>query len=92
MLPAVLRLLVCASTLYYVRVLARNVEGSSGWSPTASFTTRSVSPTPVSNVPVSGSSATQSVVVTVVDVVEAPSNVTSVVGLSQDFGNLSSAG
>ena len=30
-----------ASTLYYVRVLARNVEGSSGWSPTASFTTGS---------------------------------------------------
>ena len=32
-----------ASTLYYVRVLARNVEGSSGWSPTASFTTGSTS-------------------------------------------------
>ena len=30
-----------ASTLYYVRVLARNAEGDSGWSETASFTTGS---------------------------------------------------
>ena len=37
-------------------------------------------------------SAIQSVTVTVVDVVEAPSDVTSVVVLSQDFGNLSSVG
>ena len=40
-----------ASTLYYVRVLARNAEGSSGWSPTASFTTGSVSSPPVTNNP-----------------------------------------
>ena len=31
-----------ASTLYYVRVLARNAEGNSSWSETASFTTGSV--------------------------------------------------
>ena len=31
-----------ASTLYYVRVLARNAEGDSSWSETASFTTVSV--------------------------------------------------
>ena len=30
-----------ASTLYYVRVLARNAEGDSSWSETASFTTGS---------------------------------------------------
>ena len=40
-----------ASTLYFVRVLARNVEGSSGWSPTASFTTGSTSPPPETNNP-----------------------------------------
>ena len=43
-----------ASTLYYVRVLARNAEGSSGWSPTASFTTGSP---PVNNPPVFSSSS-----------------------------------
>ena len=47
-----------ASTLYYVRVLARNVEGSSGWSPTASFTTGSP---PVNNPPVFSSSSSFSV-------------------------------
>ena len=31
-----------ASTLYYVRVLARNAEGNSSWSETSSFTTGSV--------------------------------------------------
>ena len=40
-----------ASTLYYVRVLARNAEGSSSWSPTASFTTGSTSPPLVTNDP-----------------------------------------
>ena len=45
------------STLYYVRVLARNAEGSSGWSPTASFTTGSVVNTP----PVFSSSSSFSV-------------------------------
>ena len=38
-----------ASTLYFVRVRAVNVEGSSGWSPTASFTTRSTSPPLLTN-------------------------------------------
>ena len=50
------------STLYFVRVRAVNVEGSSGWSPTASFTTSSVSPTPVTNnVPVFSSGSSFSV-------------------------------
>ena len=46
-----------ASTLYYVRVLARNAEGSSGWSPTASFTTGST----VNNPPVFSSGSSFSV-------------------------------
>ena len=46
-----------ASTLYYVRVLARNAEGSSGWSPTASLTTRS----PPNSPPVFSSSSSFSV-------------------------------
>ena len=162
-----------AGTLYYVRVLARNAEGDSGWSEPASFTTgsavtnsdpvfsssssfsvnenvRGVGTVVASDVDgedsvtgyrisggvdsarfsittagvltfnsapdfespadsggnnvydivvtaTSGTSgrvrtATQSVTVTVTDVDEAPSNVTSMVALSQDFGNLSSAG
>ena len=162
-----------AGTLYYVRVLARNAEGNSSWSETASFTTVSVvvnsdpvftsgssflvnenvlsvgvvvasdsdGQDGVSGYSVSGGvdrslfsvtnggvltfvsapdyespadsggnnvydlvvtvtsgtgsrvrTATQSVTVTVVDVGEVPSNVTSVVALSQDFGNLSSVG
>ena len=162
-----------ASTLYYVRVLARNAEGDSSWSETSSFTTgsavtnsdpvftssssfsvnenvRRVGVVVASDVDgedsvtgyrisggvdsarfsittagvltfnsapdfespadsggnnvydivvtaTSGTSgrvrtATQSVTVTVTDVDEAPSNVTSMVALSQDFGNLSSAG
>ena len=40
-----------ASTLYYVRVLARNAEGASGWSEVSNFTTRSASPPPVTNGP-----------------------------------------
>ena len=48
-----------ASTLYYVRVLARNVEGSSGWSPTASFTTGS--PPETNNPPSFSSSSSFSV-------------------------------
>ena len=51
-----------ASTLYYVRVLARNAEGSSGWSPTASFTTGSASPpSQTNNPPVFSSSSSFSV-------------------------------
>ena len=38
-------------TLYYVRVLARNAEGASGWSEVSNFTTRSASPPPVTNGP-----------------------------------------
>ena len=50
------------STLYFVRVLARNVEGSSGWSPTANFTTGSTSPPPeTNNPPVFSSSSSFSV-------------------------------
>ena len=162
-----------ASTLYYVRVLARNAEGDSSWSETASFTTGSAvtnsdpvftssssfsvnenvrnvgtvvasdsdSGDSVTGYSISGGldsarfsitnegvltfrsapdyespadsggnnvydlvvtvtsgtgsrvrTATQSVTVTVTDVDEAPSNVTSMVALSQDFGNLFSAG
>ena len=36
-----------ASTLYYVRVLARNAEGDSSWSETSSFTTGSTQPPPL---------------------------------------------
>ena len=43
-----------ASTLYYVRVRAGNAEGSSGWSPTASFTTGT---TVTNNPPVFSSSS-----------------------------------
>ena len=51
-----------ASTLYYVRVLARNAEGSSGWSLTASFTTGSASPpSQTNNPPVFSSSSSFSV-------------------------------
>ena len=45
-----------ASTLYYVRVRAVNAEGNSTWSQTASFTTGSTSPPPVTNNPPSFSS------------------------------------
>ena len=50
------------STLYFVRVLARNAEGVSGWSEVSSFTTGSVSPPQVvNNRPVFTSSSTFSV-------------------------------
>ena len=51
-----------ASTLYQVQVLARNAEGNSSWSPTASFTTGSTPPPLVTNdPPVFTSSSTFSV-------------------------------
>ena len=40
-----------ASTLYQVQVLARNDEGNSSWSPTASLTTGSTPPPPATNHP-----------------------------------------
>ena len=51
-----------ASTSYQVQVRAVNDEGNSSWSPTASFTTRSVSPSLVTNnVPVFSSGSSFSV-------------------------------